>query len=263
MDEMRNKLVVYTALFGNYDDLIEPKEKFEECDFICFTDQKHLISDIWEIRYIEECEMPSNMMNRKYKILPHLFLSEYEYSLYVDANISILKNPSDLANKYLSKYDMAVPKHFARNCIYEEAKECVILGKTKYDETQKQIEKYKKDGFTVNFGLGENNILLRKHNSEKVIKLMNDWWNELNTQTKRDQLSLAYVLWKNGDKFFFMEESARGNKFFKIKLHSYSIKYGFIGMILNFKNEYIMNNPNKLLTKLLTKFIKKLKKYAQ
>lgn len=32
MGEMKNKFVVYTALFGNYDDLIEPKEKFEGCD---------------------------------------------------------------------------------------------------------------------------------------------------------------------------------------------------------------------------------------
>jgi hypothetical protein len=132
---MKNKLVVYTALFGDFDDLIEPKEKFEGCDFICFTDQKHLASDVWEIRLIEECDLPPNMMNRKYKILPHLFLSQYEWSLYVDANIAILSNPMDLANKYLSKYDMAVPKHFARDCVYDEAKECVILGKTKYDET--------------------------------------------------------------------------------------------------------------------------------
>jgi len=43
---MKNKLVVYTALFGDYDNLIEPKEKFEGCDFICFTDQKHLTSDV-------------------------------------------------------------------------------------------------------------------------------------------------------------------------------------------------------------------------
>jgi hypothetical protein len=32
VDGVKNKLVVYTALFGNYDDLIEPKEKFEGCD---------------------------------------------------------------------------------------------------------------------------------------------------------------------------------------------------------------------------------------
>jgi hypothetical protein len=127
----------------------------------------------------------------------------------------------DLANKYLSKYDMAVPKHFARDCVYDEAKECVILGKTKYDETQKQMDKYKNEGFPKNFGLGENNILFRKHNSENIIKLMNDWWEELNTQTKRDQLSLAYVLWKNGEKFCFMDESAReGMGYFEYIIHS-------------------------------------------
>lgn len=218
---MKNKLVVYTALFGNYDDLIEPKEKFEGCDFICFTDQKHLTSNIWEIRLIEECDLPTNMMNRKYKILPHMFLNEYEWSLYVDANIAILCNPMDLAKKYLSKYDMAVPKHFARECVYDEARECVILGKTKYDETKKQMDKYKNEGFPKNFGLGENNIIFRKHNSDNIIKLMTDWWEELNTQTKRDQLSLAYVLWKNGENFNFMDESAReGKGYFEYVLHN-------------------------------------------
>jgi hypothetical protein len=221
VDGVKNKLVVYTALFGDYDDLIEPKEKFEGCEFICFTDQKHLTSDIWEIRYIEECDLTPNMMNRKYKILPNLFLNEYEWSLYVDANISIIGNPFDLATKYLTKYDITVPKHFARNCVYDEARECVILGKTKYDETKKQMDKYKNEGFPKNFGLGENGIIFRKHNSDNIIKLMNDWWEELNTQTKRDQLSLAYVLWKNGQKFSFMDESARsGLGYFEYILHN-------------------------------------------
>ncbi len=259
MGEMKNKFVVYTALFGNYDDLIDPKENYEGCDFICFTDQKHLTSDVWEIRLIEECEMPANMMNRKYKILPHLFLSEYEWSMYADANIKILNNPFELANKYLAKHDFAMPKHFARDCIYEESKECVILGKSKYDETRKQMDTYEKEGFPKNFGLGENNILFRKHNSEKVMKMMNDWWEELNTHTKRDQLSLAYVLWKSGEKFSYMDESARGNKYFRVKLHCTSIRNVFTGKILNKKNEYMANYPDKL----LTKFIKKLNKYAK
>jgi hypothetical protein len=160
-------------------------------------------------------------MNRKYKILPHLFLSEYDKSLYVDANIAIVDNPMDLANKYLTKYDMVMPKHFARNCVYDEAKECVILGKIKYDETKKQMGKYKKEGFPINFGLGENNIVFRKHNNENIIKLMNYWWEELNIQTKRDQLSLSYVLWKNGKKFNYMDESARNEKgYFKYILHN-------------------------------------------
>lgn len=218
---MKNKFVVYTALFGNYDDLIEPKEKFEGCDFICFTDQKHLTSGIWEIRFIEDCDLPPNMMNRKYKILPHLFLSEYEWSLYIDANIAILSNPMDLANKYLNKYKMALPKHFARSCIYDEARECIILGKASYKEVKNQIDNYRKEGFPANYGLGENSILLRVHNDATIVKIMNDWWHELNIYTKRDQLSLAYVLWKNGKNFEYMDESAReGKGYFEYILHN-------------------------------------------
>lgn len=251
MSKMKNKFVVYTALFGDYDDLIDPKENYEGCDFICFTDQKHLKSDIWEIRLIEECDLPLNMMNRRYKILPHLFLSEYEWSMYVDANILIRKNPFELAEKYLSKDDFVMPKHFARDCVYDEAKECVILGKTKHDETKKQMDFYKKQGFPKNFGMGENNILLRKHNSDKVINVMTDWWEELNTQTKRDQLSLAYVLWKNGEKFCFMDESARGDMYFRIKLHFGQKKNGLVGKIFNFKNEHVDNNPSGLVVAML------------
>lgn len=245
---MSGKLAVYTALFGDYDDLIEPKERYEGCDFICFTDQKNLKSNIWEIRFIKECDLPPNMMNRKYKILPHLFLKEYEWSLYVDANIAIIGNPMDLALKYLTKYDFVVPKHFARNCIYEEAIECIKLGLTDYNETLKQMEKYRKEGFPEKFGLSENNVILRKHHSEKVIKLMNDWWQELNTHTHRDQLSLAYVLWKNGEKFNFMDESARGGKMFRVKLHKKDRKSGLIGYILNKKNEHIANHPNGIVS---------------
>ena len=208
---VKNKFVVYTALFGDYDDLIDPKEDYVGCDFICFTDQKHLQSDIWDIRVVEDIDLPLNMMNRKYKILPHLFSSEYEQSLYVDTNIAIVGNPLELAKKYLDEYNFAVPKHFKRDCIYEEAKECIVLGKSKLKKTKKQMAKYKKNDFPKNFGMGENNIIFREHNKEHIIKIMNEWWNELNNETKRDQLSFAYVLWKNKFKFNFMEESARNN----------------------------------------------------
>ena len=76
---------------------------------------------------------------------------------------------------------------------------------------------------------------------------MNDWWDELNTQTKRDQLSLAYVLWKNGEKFEYMDESVRGKKIFRLKLHAINRKSGIIKYMLNKKNEHIVNYPNGIL----------------
>lgn len=38
---MKNSFVVYTALFGDYDDLIEPRDNFEGCDFIYSNSLDH------------------------------------------------------------------------------------------------------------------------------------------------------------------------------------------------------------------------------
>ena len=236
---MKNKFVVYTALFGDYDHLIEPKEKFEGCDFICFTDQLHLKSDIWDIKVVEDIDLPLNMMNRKYKLLPHLFLSEYQQSLYVDTNIYILANPIDLSRKYLKVNDFVVARHTHRNCIYEEAEVCVRIGKTSKNEATAQMKDYKLKGFPENFGLGENNILLRNHNSSKIIKMMSQWWDEINLKTKRDQLSLGYVLWSNNEHFHFMSENSRAvnSKYFFAFMH---LKDSSIAKIKN-KIKFIFN----------------------
>jgi len=230
--DVKNEFVVYTALFGNYDDLIDPKERYEGCDFICFTDRKDLKSDVWKIRVVENIDLSPNLMNRKYKILPHLYLSDYEQSLYVDSNIKILKNPLELCNKYLIKYNLVLPKHFERKCIYKEAKECIVLGRTKLKEVEKQILKYKTNKFPLNFGLAENNIILRNHNNKVIVRIMNEWWQELINETKRDQLSLAYILWKNNLKFNFMEETSRNkNEYFKYEMHKCDKNISFLEKI--------------------------------
>jgi len=205
----KNNFVIYTALFGDYDDLIDPREEYDGCDFICFTNQKHLKSDIWEIRIIEECDLSASMMNRRYKILPHQFLSNYEQSLYVDANIAIIGNPLDLANKYLGEFEIAVPKHFLRDCTYEEAN--IVIKSKKADEfiVKQQMKFYCDNNFPREYGLSENNIIYRNHNNYNVIMSMQLWWTELNTWANRDQLSFGYVLWKTKIKHKLIVENCR------------------------------------------------------
>jgi len=207
--EQSDDLIVYTALFGDYDELVDPPEKYDGCQFICFTNQRHLHSNIWDMRFVEDCDLPFNMMNRRYKILPHIYLPEYKKSLYVDSNICLLKSPKTLSDKYLTRFDFVAPKHFSRNCVYDEAKECIILLKDNKDLIREQMNRYKNLGFPRHFGLSENNILLRNHLNADVVSLMDSWWQELSKETRRDQLSLPYVIWKSGFPFCFMEESPR------------------------------------------------------
>ena len=58
----------------------------------------------------------------------------------------------------------------------------------------------KTEGFPQNYGLPENNIIYRKHNKAEIISIMNDWWYMLEHYSRRDQLSLPYVLWKHNIK---------------------------------------------------------------
>ena len=52
--KQNNKLVIYTAFTGNYDELKEPEFIDENCDYVCFTENPDLESDTWEIVQMEK-----------------------------------------------------------------------------------------------------------------------------------------------------------------------------------------------------------------
>jgi hypothetical protein len=216
------EIVVYTALFGGYDKLIEPKDKFSGCKFICFTDDDKLESKFWEIIYIEKTYLSNHMMNRKIKLFPHLYFPNYKYSLYVDSNIEIMGNPRDLVYEYKNKGGyIYLPKHMERDCIYREAKECVRVKKETADKVDQVVKKYREDGYPEHNGLFENNIILRQHNEKKVIELMEMWWRCMNEYSQRDQLSLCYSAWcKKIDIGTLKEGSKNRNAYFKIRFHT-------------------------------------------
>ena len=60
---------------------------------------------------------------RKIKIFPHYFLKGIDESLYIDANISLEKDPNYLFDKYLDDQNhLAIARHPLRNCLYNESK---------------------------------------------------------------------------------------------------------------------------------------------
>ena len=64
----------------------------------------------------------------------------------------------------------------------------------------------------------ETNVLLRKHNTAECINLMNHWWEWIEKNSKRDQLSLTYVLWKNSVNvnYLFEEKNLRNVDFLRV-----------------------------------------------
>jgi len=236
---MTNKsLVVYTALFGQYDDLLDPAPS-DNCDYVCFTDNPLLKSEIWKIKVIS-LHFSEKMMNRLYKIKPHIYLSNYKASLYIDSNIKILKDPILLFKKYSELSDFLAIRHIERDCIYSEGLSCIANRGTDFNLTLKQMLSYASEGYPTKNSLFENRILIRNHNEKRVIELMEMWWDELNKWVHRDQLSLCYAAWKLKFKIHFISENPR------------------------FKNDYFRWYPHKNSEKrILSRVIRKIKFYIR
>lgn len=200
--EKMNKKVVYTCISGNYDTLLEPEFVSEGFDYVCFTDQP-FTSNVWKIREIpEELNYLSNVKRqRNIKINAHKYLAEYDFSVWVDANISLKGDINEYVEKNCNKENVFfyVGEHPQRDCIYKEGNACIKLKKDTKENVNNQLDIYKKEGFPEHYGLPQTCILLRYHNEESCKKLMETWWKEVEKHSHRDQLSFNYALWKNQD----------------------------------------------------------------
>jgi hypothetical protein len=199
--------VIYSCIIGNYDDLIQQYYINYDYDYVCFTDNKKLLYassqnnnyyGIWKIKKLHCTEYDNTKNSRWHKLHPHILFPDYKESIWIDANINI---KSDYLFSFILSNrtkNMIIPLHNLRKCIYEE---CRAVKKRKL-ETNENIHKIynflKRDNFPHDYGLNETNIIYRKHHDDTVIQIMNMWWEKVRDLSKRDQLSLSYVLWKFG-----------------------------------------------------------------
>lgn len=197
VDFKNNKCVVYTAITGGYDNLIDPEYIDPNFDYICFTDDPNLKSNVWEIRLMDYEDTNIVRKARQYKILPHKYLADYDYSFWIDGGMKIVGDLRNYVNSYLKETSMLVIKHIRRNCIYEESKACIRMNKDSAEIIVNQINRYDESNYPKENGLIESGFLFRKHNDKEVIKVMEDWFKELEENSVRDQLSFNYVAWKN------------------------------------------------------------------
>ena len=219
-----NKKVIYTTIFGGYDELTEPHFVPDGWDFICFTDTD-LKSKNWKIIKTTPFYNDNTRNAKQYKVLPHRHLSDYECSIFIDGNMTIRNNPDELISNYLSNSNVAFFDHNKnlldpRDCIYKEAETIFEFGrrngnyKDNPELIKSQMEKYISEGYPKNNGLITGMIIIRKHNEKDCVKVMEDWWTEIKYHSRRDQLSFNYVAWKNKTNFNYLPGDSRDNKWF-------------------------------------------------
>ncbi len=191
--------VVYTCVTGNYENIITHRYLNPNYDYICFTDNKNLLKKghpVWQIKPLPYTDGDNIANSRFPKLNPHEILKNYSCSLYVDANISIV---SERLFKICEKSQkkLLIPAHPDCECIYDECKRVYEVGKETPSAVFKVTQLLRDSGYSREMGLAENNLIWRKHNDETIKKIDNQWWHMFTKYSKRDQLTLGYVLWQN------------------------------------------------------------------
>jgi hypothetical protein len=222
------KIAVYTSIFGGYDNLIDDQFQMEGADFICFTD-RDIESKTWKIVKSTPIYNDPNRNAKKYKILPHRYLKDYDWSIWIDGNIKIISDIRPMCDGDPYKVYDHMQVFDKRNCIYDEAQAILNFGKINSERTPErgiknwkdnpkliveQMNRYMVEGYPKNNGLATNPIIIRNHNNFDVIKNMEDWWVEIKYNSKRDQLSFNYIAWKNKFNFVYLQGDSRNNQYF-------------------------------------------------
>ena len=193
---------VYSCVTDEYDELSEPV--ISRTAFFYFTNKEKPDSrqydSVWQMRNTDWADPSGTHVNRYYKMHPFQVLPGYRFTLYVDGNVQVISDISDLfsvATK--AKTGIAMHLHADRDCAYEEAKACYLVRKGKKGSLKKQMRRYREEGFPQHYGLFEATVIAVDNENPCSRAILEAWWEEfLLSDSDRDQISFPYILWKMG-----------------------------------------------------------------
>ena len=101
----KDKIVVYSALIGNYD-ILRPFPKEEGIDYFLFTNIEVNEETNWTIlnipKNLQKMKINSFKKQRFLKLHPHLFFQNYKLSIYLDTSFSIIGNLKEFLSRLLT-----------------------------------------------------------------------------------------------------------------------------------------------------------------
>lgn len=204
---MPKKIIVVTALIGAYDSkLLDFEYDRDKYEFVCYTNMKRLKSDTWEMRYVDNLEVPNDNAKSSYyyKWNPHKYLDKTKYDTMIWMDSSFTSINMSVLDDFVKTFEsegraLLIEKHPGRNTLQDELYANVQLNKDDIDAMKNQVARYFEEGYpdskTV---MVETGLSFRKFKNPSLIKLSEAIWDEISPEgnTKRDQLVYDYCVWK-------------------------------------------------------------------
>jgi hypothetical protein len=192
-----NQTIVYTALMGDYEALIEqPTAAASDLRFVCFTDNPELVSSTWEVVVVPpRFPWDPTRSARFLKIAGPPNRDDYDRSLWIDNRVVLRRPPEELLAEWLSPdVPLALPHHSYRQSVADEFAEVLRAGYDQPDRVREQLKTMRAWGAEV---LEERPLwtaMLARAHSPGLWEAMDYWIDLVLRHSRRDQLSVNYAL---------------------------------------------------------------------
>lgn len=186
-------LIIYGTDFAGRDKSIEEGYVIPGVRYILFTDRDSTeVPAPWEARPPQQLFRCPSLTSKWHKLHPHRVLPTHRLSLFMDASLRLLADPTVVLNSEFSGF--AAHRHRHRNCLFAEAEFCRSIGVADPEELKSQLKDYASMITPQQrpTGLWETGVLIR--NDNRQTRFINSlWWQHILRYSKRDQISLAYL----------------------------------------------------------------------
>lgn len=221
---MGKSVAIYSALAGHYDNIQQPKVIDERFDYVLFSNEIEAEKvGVWQIRKIDYYNQDTTRICRYVKTHPEELLPEYKLSVWMDSNIQICD--SYIYDRVLELYkaeELISSMWHPTGCIYQEAYNVMDWHMEHEEVAVKWCHHIRQEGYPRYNGLCETNVLYRVHSDRKISTFDTEWWRCIDANSRRDQLSYNYVLWKQSLPCHYLMGvgvNVRNSEHFSICLH--------------------------------------------
>ena len=209
------RVLVYSCYFGVYEPF-NPKATGSGAgyDRIVLTDQPVSSPGIQIMQGVLGAEPgDATTLSRLAKMRPHLFFAQYDWVIYIDNSASLLVDPFDMIAQIEAAQGGEAPggrylfPHQRRTCAYREARLCMKKGRIPRADYRRQIQHYQAAGFPMDRGLFVNTMMVQKMGDPATDAFNDAWYAHFLTFSKRDQISLPFMLWQESYPIRLMPQS--------------------------------------------------------
>jgi hypothetical protein len=210
---MPNKLVIYTASFGDHDVPAEIPGLEGIADLCCFSDRDFGLKT-WNTFYRRSVFRTPRMDAKWYKMAARHLFPTHEWSIYLDASIRV-KDPMRMIEVVRAAMDEHIgregqtgfdgPSGLAffshpegQRSLEEEAAFSMTFPKYAGEPCEAQVAHYRDCGMgSEPYRLYAGGVIGRDH-TDLNDRFDKEWFDECVHWSCQDQLSLPFVLWKQG-----------------------------------------------------------------